>query len=113
MPNGQLVEYYLPVKEVEEVKDENHRLFEKWRDKDPETMTPKEGDEWSDDQDTSCASYQSAWEAYLVRTSQTELIVEQILAKLQHRSDGLQLFIQHFMGFIKDAFGFLFVFYRN
>jgi len=35
MPNGQLVEYYLPLQELQEVKHQNHLLFEEWRGKTP------------------------------------------------------------------------------
>jgi hypothetical protein len=39
MPNGQLVEWYLPIKELEaQKKAEGHLLFEEWRNKTPEEI---------------------------------------------------------------------------
>lgn len=39
MPNGQLVEYYLPVKELEaQKKAEGHLIFEEWRNKTPDQI---------------------------------------------------------------------------
>lgn len=39
MPNGQLVEWYLPIKELEaQKKAEGHLIFEEWRNKTPEEM---------------------------------------------------------------------------
>ena len=39
MPNGQLVEWYLPIKELEaQKKAEGHLLFEEWRNKSPEEV---------------------------------------------------------------------------
>lgn len=40
MPNGQLVEWYLPIKELEiQKKNEGHLLFEEWRNKSPEEIS--------------------------------------------------------------------------
>src|SRR5208283_2288194 len=72
MPNGQLVEYYLPVKELEAVKKDNHVLFEKWRNKKLSDLTPQETREYQADLRTSNEKYQKAWDDYLRRTNQTE-----------------------------------------
>ena len=43
MPNGQLVEYYIPIRELEsQKKKEGHALFEKWRNKDVNKLTDEE-----------------------------------------------------------------------
>jgi hypothetical protein len=81
LPNGQLVEYYLPVKEMEAAKkDGNHALFEKWRNRDQSTLTAEERREQYKDIETSVERYQQAWETYLTRTKQNE---EDIAALLQ------------------------------
>lgn len=79
MPNGQLVEYYLPVAELEKVKDDCHDLFAKWRDKDLEQLDPAAKMEFMQDQEKSDDTYQEAWEEYLDRTGQTEEQIEHLL----------------------------------
>src|SRR6185295_116909 len=71
MPNGQLVEFYLPVKEMEAVKGQNHIIFEKWRNKDMTKLTPEERVDYVKDLRTSNERYQKAWDDYLKRTGQT------------------------------------------
>jgi hypothetical protein len=84
LPNGQLVEYYLPVREVEEAKSAgNHALFEKWRDREPEELTSAEIDELRKDRNLSFDVYEEAWEAYLNRTRQNEVGVGRILAEVR------------------------------
>ncbi len=84
MSNGQLVEYYLPVKEVEQAKRSgNHALFEKWRDRDMEKLTQAELKKQYADQEHSYNSYQAAWDAYLSRNSQNTAAVQKILEDVQ------------------------------
>lgn len=83
MPNGQIVEYYLPVKELEEVKGANHLLFEKWRNIDVKTLTGDALKEYQADLRLSNERYQTAWEAYLKRTGQTEEDVRRALEEVQ------------------------------
>ena len=68
MPNGQLVEWYAPLKELDQkpVKDPNHVLFEKWRDKSDEYRS-KHKDQFMRDMDESNARYSQAWDAALSR----------------------------------------------
>ena len=42
MPNGQLVEWYVPVRELEAAKKHGHHLFELWRNHDVTKLTPDE-----------------------------------------------------------------------
>jgi hypothetical protein len=80
MPNGQLVEYYCPVKEMEEAKRSgNHQLFEKWRNVDVRTLTPVQKAERLKDIDTSFEKYDAAWSAYLGRTRQLPEHVRKVL----------------------------------
>ena len=73
MPNGQLVEYYLPVREIEEFKTgRGHQLFENWRDAKLSDLTPEQRVRYEADRAESAAGYQAAWEAYLRRTGATE-----------------------------------------
>lgn len=67
MPNGQLVEWYMPLRELERAKKEgNHLLFEKWRGKSKEELAAQHK-EYAADLRTSYDRYQSAWEAALER----------------------------------------------
>lgn len=84
MPNGQLVEYYLPVKEMEEAKkDGNHKLFEKWRNVDVEKLTPEQENQFLADADTSKEKYDKAWQDYLSRTKQKPQKVKEALDKTE------------------------------
>ena len=65
MPNGQLVEFYMPMAELEEVKKPNHLLFEKWRDV-LEVVREKEDPFW-DDVDESHERYDQAFSQGLAR----------------------------------------------
>lgn len=83
MPNGQLAEFYLPVKELEAVKGENHVLFEKWRNTDTTKLTGTEREAYQADLRLSNERYQAAWEAYLKRTGQTEEQVAKTMEQVQ------------------------------
>ncbi len=84
LPNGQLVEYYLQVEEVEAAKHSgNHDLYEKWRNKELENLSKSELDEMFDDRDLSCRRYQEAWQAYLQRTLQNEKSIKAVLDETQ------------------------------
>ncbi|MCC6890169.1 MAG: hypothetical protein IT536_16695 [Hyphomicrobiales bacterium] len=83
MPNGQLVEYYLPVRELEAAKKAgNHRRFEKWRNKDWFHLTPAERAEMTVDQQASRELYQAAWEAFLARADVSESDVRAALNRV-------------------------------
>ena len=57
MPNGQLVEWYLPIRELEaQKKSEGHLLFEEWRNKSPEEIV--------DQYDDYMATIQRSFEGY-------------------------------------------------
>lgn len=84
MPNGQLVEYYLPVKEVEEAKKSgNHELFEKWRNVDIQALTAEQENQYLNDTDESKEKYDSAWQKYLDRTKQKPERVKAVLEKTE------------------------------
>jgi len=83
LPNGQLVEYYLPVKEVEATKlTKGHKLYEKWRDRNPVDFTKAEEMEYFNDTELSYALYSKAWNAYLKRTSQSKTYIEAVLEEI-------------------------------
>ncbi|MBA4026675.1 MAG: hypothetical protein C0473_00385 [Cyanobacteria bacterium DS3.002] len=84
MPNGQLVEYYLPVKEIEEAKKAgNHQLFEKWRNVDIQKLTPEQENQYLNDTDESKETYDDAWQKYLDRTKQKPEKIREVLAKTE------------------------------
>lgn len=72
MPNGQLVEYYMPLKEQEAAKKGgNHALFEKWRGTTQEERNLRRK-EYVADLEKSYNQYQAAWEAALARSGLDE-----------------------------------------
>lgn len=88
MKNGQLVEYYLPVQELEQAKRTgNHATFEKWRDVDRKTMTSGQQLEYRQDIRKSFAKYDRAFDAYLQRTRQKPEQVREALEKTKRIFD--------------------------
>ena len=84
MPNGQLVEYYLPVQELEQAKKNgNHKLFEKWRNADMDKLSAKEQLEYLNDLDDSNDRYEQAWSDYCNRTKQNPDRVRALLDKTE------------------------------
>ncbi len=84
MPNGQLVEYYLPMKELEAAKKEkNHHLFEKWRNKKLGELTADELAERAADLAESRERYNNAWQEGLRRSGRTEEDVQRVLDKVK------------------------------
>lgn len=72
-PTGQLVEYYLPVPELEAAKKAGgHLLFEKWRNRDLAELTPAELQAYHRDVNASFETYSAAWSKFLARTSSDE-----------------------------------------
>ena len=74
MPNGLITELYTPIKEIEAVKKDNHKIYEKWRDK-TEGYKAEHMEEFLRDRETSRTSYNNAFSAALSRLgiSQDEL----------------------------------------
>ncbi len=87
MPNGQLVEYYLPLKEQEAAKKSgNHALFEKWRGATKEELKAR-WPEYDKDVRASYDRYQTAWDISLRRArldeSSARALWTQISASLE------------------------------
>lgn len=77
MPNGQIVEWYLPIKEQEAAKRSgNHQIFEKWRGEKFPILDPNRLREYHNDLKVSLDRYEAAWSASVARTgiSETELL---------------------------------------
>lgn len=73
MPNGQLVEYYVPFREMDEVKEAvGHKLFEKWRNRDLKSLNEEQLREYEADLNTSNANYTQAFQASLARSGASE-----------------------------------------
>lgn len=82
MPNGQLVEYYLPVKELEAAKKEKgHQLFEQGRNLDPAKMTQEEASKVERLKQESRDLYQGVWDNYLARTGDSLTAIRASLSK--------------------------------
>lgn len=60
LPDGQLAEWYLPIEEVEEVKDHCHLLYEKWRDCKYSDLSDSERAEYIKDAKRSKRAYDEA-----------------------------------------------------
>lgn len=77
MPNGQIVEYYLPLAELEAAKGAggNHDLFEKWREVAQPILDPARMEEYVRDVARSRELYAAAWDAYLARSGSDESAV--------------------------------------
>ena len=71
MPNGQLVEWYLPIKELEaQKKAEGHLIFEEWRNKTDDELIELQ-DEYLDAIEKSFRGYDDAFQASLDRLGVT------------------------------------------
>ena len=82
MPNGLIVEYYLPVEEIEAVKKEAHDIYDKWRDLSPKEI--RESGRWQEymeDKQRSNALYSNAWRSALRRLGITQEDVKRSLTK--------------------------------
>ena len=83
MPNGQLVEYYLPIVEIERAKNAgNHELFEKWRNQDATQLTKEQRTELEADLFESRRVYQEAYDSFLSRSGATESELRAALAQI-------------------------------
>jgi hypothetical protein len=72
MPNGQLVEWYLPIEELEaQKKSEGHHIFEKWRNLTVDELVEQQ-DEYDADVRRSYEGYQSAFRSALSRMGLSE-----------------------------------------
>lgn len=81
LPDGQLVEYYLTVKELMDANDNvHHALYEKWRNCTSEEITAKI-EEYQKDLDISNEAFEQALEAYFKRTGQTEETIRAVIAE--------------------------------
>jgi hypothetical protein len=80
MPNGQLAEFYMPVKELEHAKKNGgHQLFEEARDLD--VTQPEQLAQYDAIAERSRAHYEKAWQAYLTRTGVSGNDVRAALSK--------------------------------
>jgi hypothetical protein len=81
MPNGQLVEHYMPFKSVEKVKDAtNHHIFEKWRNLTKKEIEPRKM-EMFQDLARSYKNYQEAYERDLAAAGVDEAQVRAAASK--------------------------------
>lgn len=81
MPNGQIVEYQLPVREMKEVKKQGHSIFEKWRNKDEEYLQDHKAEYERDILDSNIL-FGDAWDKHLKRIGQTPRAFEASLNKV-------------------------------
>jgi len=87
MPNGQLVEYYMPLKELEAAKKSGgHELFEKWRNRDLSKLLEQDLREFEFDQTQSYEQYNSAYQSALSRAGLSE---SEALASAKKLADKL------------------------
>jgi hypothetical protein len=64
-------------------KDGNHKLFEDWRNVDPDKLTDAQHEHYLDAFDTSNEKYEAAWQGYLNRTMQKPEKIKEALEKTE------------------------------
>jgi N12 class adenine-specific DNA methylase len=94
MPNGQLVESYMPFEKMDDkqVKGPNHHLFEKWRNLDQKTVmsTPEMASAFEDDVYASRATYDAAFNQALAESGITdEAAARAAFANVETRIESL------------------------
>jgi hypothetical protein len=95
MPNGQLVEYQLPIHELHDTKKGgNHKIYAKWRGRKPAELSATEQAEMDSDIATSKQKFDQAWRDYLTRTGEDEQtisdVMQQVRAKVQNKAGSTQ-----------------------
>lgn len=81
MPNGQIIEHYMPIKEVEEAKEAGHQIFEKWRNQTREYIDAHV-EEYKADVEKSFTHYYDAFKKGLDRMGQNEDGVAMVIAAM-------------------------------
>lgn len=91
MPNGQLVEAYMPFEamDAKNVKGPNHDLFEKWRNVDRASMTPEIKNAYRADAKTSRESYGLAFSKALAAAGMDETAARAAFIKIEDRVASL------------------------
>lgn len=90
MPNGQLVEHYMPLRELEAAKKAgNHDLFDKWRNRDTSTLSAEERRQMLKDMAESKWKYQAAWDAAVSRTGLDETAARASLKSFSASAESL------------------------
>ena len=88
-PNGQLVEWYLPLREMEQAKNvRGHKLFEKWRNQDVTQLSQEQLIAMGRDLRRSRNLYQSAFDAALARANSPLSAIEASLNKVKASASG-------------------------
>ena len=84
-PNGQIIEYQIMPKEMQEAGKIEHATYKQWREKDVAKMTNDEL--WKLDELDLAANklYNQAWQTYLKRTGQTENHIKQVIDETRNR----------------------------
>jgi hypothetical protein len=78
-PNGQLVEWQILSREMNEAGKIEHKIYKQWRGKDLSAMSMAEKDLKREVDAQAVDLYKSAWREYLKRTGQTESAVMEII----------------------------------
>ena len=92
MPNGQLVEYYLPVTELEEAKKNyGHTLFERWRNFDVKDLTDEQYEDYLNTLKESNYLYEKAYKDYLSRTGDSVSDIRAALDKVSEVPESASL----------------------
>jgi hypothetical protein len=84
LPNGQLFEYYIPVREMDYANNEGgaHLLYENWRKRDTTNLTPAEVVQYYEDKARSNEIFNAAWKAYLDRSGDDESALRASLSRV-------------------------------
>jgi hypothetical protein len=79
-PNGQIIEYQILPKELNDAGKIEHATFEEWRGRDSATLSREEKIARERADRDAAKFYRNAWDSYLKRTGQTEETIKRIIA---------------------------------
>jgi hypothetical protein len=84
LPNRQLFEYYIPVREMDSANNEGgaHLLYENWRKRDLTNLTPAEVVDYYTDVAKANGIFRDAWKAYLDRSGDDESALRASLSRV-------------------------------
>jgi hypothetical protein len=84
-PNGQLLEWQILPREMNEAGNIEHQIYKEWRGKDVSTMTREERKQSQFADLDARRLYKEAWKGYLMRTKQSEADVRKLIEKAGKR----------------------------
>lgn len=87
-PNGQLLEYQVLPREVNEAGKAEHRMYKEWRGKDVSSLTPEDSIAKKLADKRAVELYRNPFQQYLIRTGQTQATITKLIEKTIEISEG-------------------------